>query len=73
MATEGFPDGSAVKNLSAMQETQEVWVRSLGGEDPLEEEIAPVFHSSLLAWEIPWTEEPGGLESMVSQESDMTE
>ena len=48
-----------VKNLSAMQE---IWVRSLGQEDPLEEEIAT--HSSILAWRIPWTEEPGGLPSM---------
>ena len=45
-----------VKNLLAMQETQ---VPSLGGEDPLEKETAP--HSSILASEIPWTEEPGGL------------
>ena len=44
-----------VKNLSAMQETQ---VRSLGREDPLEEGMA--IHSSILAWRIPWTEEPGG-------------
>ena len=51
-----------VKNLPAMQETQ---VRSLGREDPLEEEMAT--HSRLLAWEIPWTEEPGGLQSMWSQ------
>ena len=58
-----------VRNLHAVQETQETRVQSLGGEDPLEEEMAPVFHSSLLAWEIPWTEEPGGLESMVSQKS----
>ena len=42
-----------------MQETQETQVRSLGWEDPLEKEIAT--HSSILAWEIPWTEEPGGL------------
>ena len=49
----------AVKNLPAMQE---IWVRSLGQEDPLEEEIAT--HSSILAWRIPWTEEPGGLPSM---------
>ena len=48
-----------VKNLPAMQETQETWVRSLGQEDPLEKEMAT--HSSILAWEIPWTEEPGGL------------
>ena len=49
----------AVKNLSVMQETQERRVRSLGREDPLEEEMAT--HSSILAWEIPWTEKPGGL------------
>ena len=48
-----------VKNLPAMQETQ---VLSLGREDPLEKELAT--HSSILAQEIPWTEEPGGLESM---------
>ena len=41
---------------------QETWVQSLGREDPLEKEMAT--HSSILAWEIPWTEEPGGLESM---------
>ena len=52
---EGFPDGSVVKNLPAKQETQ---VQSLGQKDPLEEEMAT--HSSILAWEIPWTEEPGG-------------
>ena len=45
-------------------------VRSLGGEDPLEEEI--VILSSILAWEIPWTEEPGGLQSTGSKESDTT-
>ena len=49
---------------------QETWVRSLGQEDPLEEDIAT--HSSILAWEIPWTEEPGGLQSMGHRESDMT-
>ena len=42
-----------------MQETQETWIRSLGWEDPLEEAMAT--HSSILAWEIPWTEEPGGV------------
>ena len=47
-----------VKNLSAMQEIQETWVRSLGWEDPLEKEIAT--HSSIFAWRIPWTEEPVG-------------
>ena len=49
---------------------QETWVRSLGREYPLEKEMAT--HFSILAWEIPWTEEPGGLQSMGSQESDMT-
>ena len=46
---------------------QETWVRSLGQEDPLEKEIAT--HSSILAWEIQWTEEPGGLQSIGSQKS----
>ena len=57
-----------VKNLPAMQETQ---VRSLGWEDPLEKEMAT--HSNILAWGISWTEEPGGLQSIGSQESDMAE
>ena len=51
-----------VKSLSAMQETQ---VQSLGWEDPLEKEMAT--HSSILAWKIPWTEEPSRLQSMGSQ------
>ena len=51
-----------VKNLPAMQET---WVRSLGQEDVLEKRMAT--HSSILAWRIPWTEEPGGLQSVGSQ------
>ena len=59
-----FPGGSVVKNLPAMQET---WVQSLGWDDPLEKEMAT--HSSILAWKIPWAEEPGGLQSMGSQES----
>ena len=55
-----------------MQETQEMQVHSLGWEDRLEEEMAT--HSSILAWEIPWTEEPGGLQSTGLQKSqDMTE
>ena len=58
----GFPDGSTVKNLPAMQETQ---VQSLGQEVPLDKEMAT--HSSILAWEIPRTEEPGGPQSTVSQ------
>ena len=49
----------------------EIRVRSLGQEDPLEKEIAT--HSSILAWEIPWTEEPGGLQSTGRKESDTTE
>ena len=60
----GFPSDSVVKNPLAMQETQETWVRSLGQEDPLEEEMAT--HSSVLAWRIPGREEPGGLQSMRS-------
>ena len=51
-----------LKNLPVMQET---WVQSLGWEDPLEKEMAT--HSSILAWRIPWTEEPGGLQSIRSQ------
>ena len=57
-----FPMAQMVKNLPAMQE---IWVRSLGQEDPLEKEIA--IHSSILAWRIPWTEGSGGLQSMGSQ------
>ena len=53
-----------VKNLPAMQEN---WAQSLGQEDPLEKGMAT--HSSILAWRIPWTEEPGGLQSMGSQKS----
>ena len=55
----GFPGGSVVKNLPAMLEAQ---VRSLGQEEALEKGMA--VHSSTLAWRIPWTEEPGGLQSM---------
>ena len=54
--------GQSVKNLPAVQET---WVRSLGWEDPLEKEMET--HSSILAWKISWTEEPGGLQSMGSK------
>ena len=62
----GFPGGSAVKNLPAVQEMQEMWVQSLSGEDPLERETAT--HSlNILAWRIPWTEEPGELQSIGSQ------
>ena len=55
----GFPGGSDGKESAAMQET---WVRSLGQEDPPEKVMAT--HSSIIAWRIPWTQEPGGLESM---------
>ena len=58
----GFPGGSVVKNLPAMQET---WVGSLSWENPPKEEMAT--HSSILAWKIPWTEDSGGLLSMGSQ------
>ena len=54
-----------VKNLPAMKETQGVQVRSLGREDPLEEEMAA--HSGILAWRLPCTEEPGGLQCVGSQ------
>ena len=54
-----------VKNPPAMQETQDTWVQLLGQEDPLEKGIET--HSSILAWRIPWTEEPGGQQSTGSQ------
>ena len=57
-----------VKNLPTLQETQ---VQSLGGEGPMEKEMT--IHSSVLAWEIPWTEEPGRLVYGVAKESDTTE
>ena len=53
------------KNLPAMQEKQEMQFHSLGQEDPLKEEMTT--HSSILAWEIPWTEEPSGLQFLESQ------
>ena len=56
---EGFSCALVVNNPPAMQEAQETWVLSLGWKDPLEEETAT--HSSISAWKIPWTEEPGGL------------
>ena len=58
----GFPGGSVVKNLLAEQEMR---VRFLGREDPLKKEMAT--HPSTLAWEIPWTKEPGGLQSVGSK------
>ena len=54
----GFPVAQMAKNLPAMQET---WVQSLGWDDPLEKGMAT--HSNILAWGIPWTDEPGGLQS----------
>ena len=57
-----------MKNPLAMQETQETWwVRSLGQEDPLEKEMAT--HASILTWKIPWTEEPGGPQSIGATKS----
>ena len=58
----GFPSGSVVKHPPAMRDS---WVQSLGQADPLEKEMA--MHSSILAWEIPWTEEPGKLQFRGSQ------
>ena len=63
-----FLGGSVVKNLPAMQETR---VRSLSQEDPLEKGM--VTHSSILAWRIPWTEEPGGYTSWGHEELDAIE
>ena len=63
----GFPGCSGLKNSPAMQEPQDMQFRSLGGKDPQEEGIAT--HPSILAWRIPWTEEPGGLQSMGLQQS----
>ena len=64
-AISGFPGGSAINNRPAVQELQKMQVRYLGQEDHLEKGMAT--HSSILAWKIPWTEEPGGLQSMESQ------
>ena len=64
LSLSGFPGGSAVKNLPAMQETR---VQSLGREDPLEEGMAT--HSCILAWRIPQTEESGRLQYMGLQNS----
>ena len=60
----GFPGSAVVKNLPAVQET---WVHSLTWEDPLEKGMAA--HSSILAWEVPWIEEPGRLQSIGLQKS----
>jgi len=58
----GFPGGASVKEPTCQYRRRETRVRSLGQEDPLEKGVAA--HSSILAWRIPWTEEPGGLQSM---------
>ena len=58
----GFPGSTSGEESLPMQETHEMQVQSLGQEDPLEEDKAP--HSHFLAWTIPWTEEPGRLQSM---------
>ena len=67
LLSRGYLGGTALKNLPAMQETQEMWDGSLGQEDPLEKEMTT--HSSILAWRIPWTGEPDGLKSMGVTES----
>ena len=64
----GFPGGSTVKNLPVMQE---IWIRSLGWQDPPEKGMTT--HSNILAWEIPWTEEPGKLHPWGHKELDTTE
>ena len=61
----GLPDGSDSEEFACNATMQETWVQSLGQEDPQENEMAT--HSSILGWRIPWTEEPGGLQSMGSQ------
>ena len=61
-------EAQTVKNLPVMQGA---WIQSSGRENPLEKEMST--HSSILAWRIPWREEPGGLQSKGSQELDMTE
>ena len=62
-----YPGGTSGKESVPMQETEEIQVCSLGLEDPLEEEMTT--YSSILAWRIPWTEEPGELQSVGSQKS----
>ena len=61
----GTPLTCVAQRLKRLPEMWETWVRSLGQEDPLEKELAT--HSSILAWRIPWTVEPGGLQSTGSQ------
>ena len=66
-----FPSWLVVQTVKRLPTMQEAQVRFLGGEDPLEKEMAP--HSSTLAWKIPWTEVPGGLHPWGCKESDTTE
>ena len=71
---QGIPSISVMKNQTALQETQEMWETRVGyldWEDYPEKEMA--MHSSILAWEIPWTEQSAGLQSKGRKESDMTE
>ena len=65
MCPQGFPGDPLVKNPPAMQQTQEIQVQSLGQEEPLEKGVA--IHSNILAWEIPWTEEHGRLQTLGSE------
>ena len=60
-----------VKIHLTVQETQDTWVQSLGQKDPLEQEM--ILYSSVLAWTVPWAEEPGGLQAMEPKELDTTE
>ena len=69
--TRGFPTGSVGENPPAMQEPQEMWVWSLGQEDPLQESMAT--HSSILTWRIPWTEDLVGYSPQSRKKLDMTE
>ena len=67
----GFPGGSEIKNPPVMQEIKEIQVQSLGGEDPLEEGMAT--HSSILAWRIPWTGEPGGSHGVTKNQTGLSD
>ena len=60
-----FPGSASAKESACQSRRHETWIRSLGREEPLEKEMAT--HSNILAWKLPWTEEPGGLQSMGSQ------
>ena len=65
MPQKGFPGGTSGKESTCQCRRQEMWVGSLGWEDPPEEGLTT--HCHILAWRIPWTEEPGGLQSIVLQ------